>query len=239
MATTTREETTTRRRRVLALAAGAAVLGLGATASFAAWTDTEWVFGGTGADAAGLGTSTFEMEQSFDGADWTQNEAQPGESMTFSAGALTLSPGDETFAGVAVRTIDDSIAATNLDLLPAIARVDEAGASEVTGLVDDDDALFDALQVRVAMKSFAAGETDFTCDDSVFADGTYTLSSATPEGLGAATLTGATLAADAASEQFYCFEISLPDTLVPAAGLTVDDYMGRAAAPKWAFASES
>jgi len=37
------------------------------------------------------------------------------------------------------------------------------------------------------------------------------------------------------STQHYCFEISLPDPLVPAGGHVVDDYMGLALVPAWKF----
>ena len=52
------------RRKVMAVAAAGLVLGVGASVTLAAWTDTEWVFGGNGAGGPGVGTSTFEVQQS-------------------------------------------------------------------------------------------------------------------------------------------------------------------------------
>jgi len=51
------------RRRIFAVAAGGAALGVGVAATLAAWTDTEWVFGGDGTGGPGVGTSTFAIEQ--------------------------------------------------------------------------------------------------------------------------------------------------------------------------------
>ncbi len=56
------------RRRIFAVAAGGAALGVGVAATLAAWTDTEWVFGGNGAGGPGVGTSTFAIEQNTDPA---------------------------------------------------------------------------------------------------------------------------------------------------------------------------
>ncbi|MBA8815676.1 putative ribosomally synthesized peptide with SipW-like signal peptide [Microbacterium halimionae] len=233
MNTTGATKTRNRRRRILALAAGVGVLGLGATATFAAWTDSEWIFGGNGADAVGVATSTFEVEQSIDGATWVQEEAAPGNEVTFSPNALALTPGDATYSGVALRTTSDSITGT-LALNPALA----ATAAQVTGVNDTDDLLFDALLVRVATVELQPGDPIPTCEAATFADVAYT-TSGVAAALSSTGLAAETLDAESGDVQYYCFEVSLPSPLVPAGAATVDDYMGRAVSPMWEFFGQS
>jgi len=216
------------RRKIFALTAGAAVLGLGVTATLAAWTDTEWVFGGDGTGGPGIGTSSFEVQQNTDPAfaagAWTDEESNPGGEMTFSLGALALSPGDATYAAVALRTAPTSIAGEVL----LNAAVDAAGIAAN----DADDLLFDALSLRVVTAT-----APFTCDATAFGGANTTVASgalATAAGSVAQPLTAA-----AGSVQYYCFEVSLPDPLTPAAGFDLDDYMGLTVAPAWEFTAES
>lgn len=223
----TESERRPHRRRILALALGAGALGLGATATFAAWTDSEWVFGGSGADAAGIGTSTFEVEQSTDaGVSWGEFESADGANEMVFPSALALSPGDSAYAAVQLRTTADSIAGT-VTLQPA----DPATAVQVTGVDDTDDLLFDALDVRVVTST-----SSFTCNLAAFSSETLIADGALNATGGSA---AQSLSAAGGSTQYYCFEITLPDPLVPASGYTVDDYMGRAVAPLWEFAAES
>lgn len=224
---TTRSST---RRKVFAIAAGGAALGLGVTATLAAWTDTEWVFGGDGTGGPGIGTSTFSVEQNtvapFAAATWTDEPDNPGGEIVFGPDAVNLAPGDAVYAAVALRTAPDSIAGT-LALQPAVGAAGIA-ANDPSGL------LFAALEVRVA-----TADAVFTCDGAAFAPA----STAALIADGPLSTTGgsATQGLDAAagSTQFYCFEISLPDTLTLAPGTTIDDYMGLTAAPAWEFQAES
>jgi len=219
------------RRKIFALAAGGAVLGLGVSATLAAWTDTEWVFGGNGTGGPGIGTSTFEVQQNtvppFDTGTWTDEEENPGGEIVFSLGALALSPGDAAYAPVALRTSLTSVAG-DVELQPAVP------AAGVT-VTDPDELLLAALAVRVVTDDVA-----FTCDATAFsgapgapeviADGPLLTSGGTA---------AQSLLAEADSTQYYCFEVSLPDPFVPAAGSTVEDYMGLSAAPAWQFAATS
>ncbi len=221
-------ETTTKRRMDRrawkAIGAGGLVLGVGVTATLAAWTDTEWVFGGNGAGGPGVGTSTFEVQQSTEAPydTFVDAETNPGGELVFSAGALDLTPGDSTYAAVALRTATVSDAG-ELTLEAAVA------ASGVT-VVDDDDLLFDALDVRVATDDAA-----FTCDVTAFAGGAGAPTVIADGDLGTAGGSASqALAADAGSTQFYCFEVTVPDDFV-APGATADDYMGRTVAPAWQF----
>ncbi|MFG6443672.1 SipW-dependent-type signal peptide-containing protein [Microbacterium sp. P07] len=218
------------RRKIFAIAAGGAVLGLGVSATLAAWTDTEWVFGGNGTGGPGIGTSTFEIQQNsvppFAAGTWTDEEENPGGEITFSPGALALSPGDEVYAPVALRSTPSSIAG-EVALQPAVAA---AGVA----VTDPDDLLLAALAVRVA-----TDDAPFTCDDTAFAgapggpaviaDGPLLTAGGTAE---------QEILAVAGSTQYYCFAITLPDPFAPATG-DVEDYMGLTAAPAWQFAATS
>lgn len=224
--------TGTTRRKVFALAAAGAVLGIGATATLAAWTDTEWVFGGDGTGGAGIGTSTFEVLQNTvapftDAADFVNEDGNPGGEITFGIDALALSPGDAVYAAVALQTSDSSLGGDVL-LQPAVP------ADGITQN-DPDGLLFGALDVRVATDDAA-----FTCDVAAFAGapgGATVIADGALDGTGGSAEQA--LAAEAGSTQFYCFEVSLPDTLTPAAGFTLDDYMGLTFAPAWEFESET
>jgi len=225
------ETKTTRRmdRRVWkAIGAGGLVLGVGFTATLAAWTDTEWVFGGNGAGGPGVGTSSFEVQQSTEApfTDFVDAETNPGGELVFSAGALDLTPGDSTYAAVALRTEAGSDAG-DLTLEPAVAAagvtVDDAG-----GL------LFDALDVAVATDDAA-----FICDATAFAGGAGAPDIIADGDLDATGGSAAqTLVGNAGSVQYYCFEVTLPTTFV-APGSTADDYMGRTVAPAWQFTATS
>ncbi len=216
-------------RKVFAVGAGVAALSLGITATVAAWTDNEWVFGGNAAgDGPGIGTSTFEVQQNtdpaFDGAAWTDEEANPGGALTFGVDALALTPGDSVYAPVALRTTSDSIGG-EVTLQTAVAAA---------GITADDPVglLWDALDVRVAT---VADDDAFTCDADAFSAGVIM-----DGDLGTAVATGPQLlAAASGSTQYYCFEITLPDPLPVAPGGNAEDYMGLTVAPAWQFEAES
>lgn len=217
------------RNRVLALAAGGVLVVGGLGYTLASWTDTEWVFGGNGSGGPGVGTSGFEVEQNvtapFAAAGFTSDESNPGQALGFTVDALALSPGTATYAPVALRTTAGSVAG-DVALRAAVP------ADGVT-VTDADQALWDALRVRVATTTDTAAACDasaFSTPGDVIADGplgTTGGSAAQP------------LAAAAGSTQVYCFEVSLPETPTLPAGTTVDALQGRTAAPAWQFAAES
>ena len=227
----TRQERQLTTRKVIALAAGGAVLCIGVSATLAAWTDSEWVFGGNGAGGPGIGTSTFEVEQNtvapFADGTWTHQEENPGGELSFGLAALALTPGEAVYAPMALRTAADSVAGT-------VTLQSAVGAAGVTA-DDPGGLLFDALQVRVATDA-----DPFTCAASAFAGGAEDPAVIAD---GALSTTGGSaaqaLAAEAGSVQYYCFEVSLPSPLVPAAGSTIEDYMGRSVAPAWQFVGAS
>jgi predicted ribosomally synthesized peptide with SipW-like signal peptide len=216
------------RRKVFAIAAGGAVLGLGVSATLAAWTDTEWVFGGDGTGGPGIGTSTFEVQQSTEApfTAFTDEEDNPGGEVVFEVDAGSLTPGDSVYAQIALQTAPDSIA----------GDVELQAAVPAAGLPDEDPAglLFDALDVRVVTDDavFAA------CDDTAFAAPGADIIADGPLATAGGTSLQA-LDAAAGSTQYYCFEITLPDPLPLAPGTDADDYMGLAVAPAWEFTAES
>ena len=220
------------RRRIFALAAGGAVLGIGVAATLAAWTDTEWVFGGDGAGGPGVGTSTFAIEQNtdapdFDAAEWTDEPDNPGGQMVFTAAGILgteLSPGASVYSSVALRTTATSIA----------GAVELQAATPAAGITTADSGglLFAALDVRVATSA-----TPFACDATAFAGGTTIIAD------GALASTGGsvtqTLLEASGSVQYYCFGVTLPDPVPVAGGAVPADYMGRTVAPAWEFVATS
>lgn len=228
----------TTRRKVFAITAGAAALGLGVTATLAAWTDTEWVFGGDGTGEPGIGTSTFSVQQNtvapFAAGTWADEPDNPGGEIVFEATGLdagSLEPGNSVYAAFALRTAPGSVAGT-VDLQPAVPGT---GIGDPT--VDDPAGLlFDALEVRVVTDDLPIA----VCDAGAFsgAPGAPTLIASGALG-GAGGTVVQSLAAAAGSTQYYCFEVTLPDPLVLAAGTTLDDDMGLSVAPAWEFQAES
>lgn len=219
----------TRRNRVFALAAGGVLVIGGAGYTLASWTDTEWVFGGNGSGGPGVGTSGFAVEQNvtapFAAAGFTSDDTNPGQALRFTVDALALSPGTATYAPVALRTTDDSIAGD-------VALQAAVPASGVT-VADADDVLWNALQVRVAATTSTTAPCDataFATPANVIADGPLATTSATAD---------RPLAAAGGSTQVYCFEVSLPSSPTLPAGTPVDALQGRTAAPAWQFAAES
>lgn len=95
-----------------ALLAGGLVLGLGAAGTLASWTDTEWVFGGSG-KGTGLepntpGTALVQMQQNtWTGAvgaeNWVDEPNQNGGALTFTTNPGKLLPGRTVYAPLQLR----------------------------------------------------------------------------------------------------------------------------------------
>lgn len=214
-----------RNRKIVAIAAGLLVIGVGATYTLASWNDSEWVWGGASGDA-GIGTSTFEVQQDASApftapGTWADFETNPGDELTFSIGALALSPGSTVYAPVALRTTADSVAGT----------VTLRGAVAASGVAVDDASglLWDAVRVTVYTATGATPPNACAPGLDTAEWGTPLLSNAT---LGTAASTTQSLAAAAGSTQHYCVALTLP------AG-SPDTLQGRTIAPAWEFASES
>jgi predicted ribosomally synthesized peptide with SipW-like signal peptide len=92
------DDTRRRRKKLLAIGAGGLVLGVGAAATMAAWTDTER---STADFTAGL----FDLVGSADGTTFTSNPDSPGLEISFDADSTLLSPGTTTYAPYAVQLV--------------------------------------------------------------------------------------------------------------------------------------
>lgn len=224
-----RLKTRGRGQKFAAIAAALTVIGLGAVTTLASWTDSEWVFGGLNGDPdlPGVGTSMFNVEQNTDPDiepnQWADEDTNPGGGLSFSPGALALTPGDSIYAPVALRAAAGSVDGTVL-LQKAVA------AAGVT-VSDQDHALWEAVQQRVA-----ASETPFTCDSDAFSGSPTVIASgalgtAQEAGSGQSLPAGAT-DNDPGAPQYYCFELTLPSG-------SPDTLQGRTIAPAWEFAATS
>jgi predicted ribosomally synthesized peptide with SipW-like signal peptide len=217
------------RSRLVAVLAGAGVVALGATATLASWTDTEWVLGrvsggGAGGTDAPVGTSVFEVQQSPDGVTWSDRETRttPGV-VDFSPGALAISPGDAVYARVLLSTRADSVAG---DVL--------LSAAESQGTPG---ALWPAMRLRVVTASgsgAACNAASFTSAQS--ATWSYLVGQSAPVALATGATVEQRLAEKRGSVQAYCFELSLPGTT---ANRSDQSLMGQTIDPMWRFDGES
>lgn len=112
---------TTKWTKGRALLAGGLVLGLGAAATLAAWTDDEWVFGGSGrgsGDEPGTpGTGIYRMQQNTwtgttEPASWSDQPEANGGALTFTMQPDRLVPGKTVYAPMQLRTVAGSEALT-------------------------------------------------------------------------------------------------------------------------------
>lgn len=175
-------------KQIRALLAGGLVLGLGATATIAAWTDTE---NATGDFRAGA----FMIEANADGT-W-DNTRQ----MTFNSGAMF--PGAISYAPVRVRTTTDTTVAGDL---------------KVTGTpASGNGAIINSLEYRAVFQTVPAGGTPApTCAASAFTTGAQYVfgSSSTWQPMATAVTAGTTQRLEAAqgSTLQYCVQVRLRDT---------------------------
>lgn len=220
-----RRGASTRTRKIVALAAGMLVMGVGASYTLASWNDSEWVWGGADSDP-GVGTSKFNIQQdttvAFNNDAWLNKENNPGGELTFTTGALTLSPGDTVYAPVALRTDATSVAA-EVTLQAAVA------ATGIT-VADTGGALWNALELEVFTNS--ASTSPFgragDCNAKDTADSTKWSQVAGVTNLSTGAAAAQNLGAASASVQHYCFAITLP------AGAD-NSLQGHTIAPAWEF----
>lgn len=220
-----------RTRKIAAIAVGALVIGIGGAYTLASWNDSEWVWGGTGSNGPGVRTDYFEVVQNTTNAyvdaptNWVNREAKPGDPLQFSPGALSMTPGDQTFAPVALRTEANSLAATVQLSAP------EKVTTTTPATVDPGDLLWAAVRVDVYTASGAAAPS--ACTPAAFSASGWT-QIVTDQPLATATAAAGTqtLSAEAGSTQHYCFVLELP------AG-SPDTLQGRTLAPAWKFDSTS
>lgn len=235
----TKETTVSRKtRKIAAIAAGVLVVGVGATYTLATWNDSEWVWGGA-SGAPAIGTDVFEVNQNttspFDNGvvNWVNEEENPGGELTFTTGALSLSPGDTVYAPVALRTEIDSVGAQTVILQQAVA-------ADSVVVNDADGDLWKSIQVSVYTERVDDPTTNpsNTCNASNIGDWGTAIAGVT--NLDTIATDTQSLAAEAKSTQHYCFELHFPSTLQT--GLTatdIDELQGRTIAPAWEFKSVS
>lgn len=170
-----------RNRRIKAILAGGLVFGVGATATVAAWTDTEEA---SGSFEAGR----FNIELSVDGTDWTNTRT-----MTFNAGSMY--PGQKVYAPVFVRT-------TSTTSIGGEVTVSGGG-------IQNPNAFASALTYRAVARtssgtgcdanSFPGPGTVIFGEDGGVALSSRPTAAATQE-----------LESAGAAVQAYCFEVTLP-----------------------------
>lgn len=78
-------------RKARALLAGGVVLGVGASMTLAAWSDSEWASGS-------FGTGGFTFQGSTDGTDFSEHPDSPGATLDFSMNPAAMTPGDSVTA---------------------------------------------------------------------------------------------------------------------------------------------
>lgn len=216
-----------RNKKLAAIAAGALVVGIGASYTLATWNDSEWVWGGA-ENNPGVGTGYFNIQQNttpgVDGGTFADFEENPGDELTFTTGALALTPGDTIYAPVALRTEDGSMA----------ADVELQGAQPADGVTtnDADAKLWEAIEVSVYTSTTQTQPTCATGFDANDWDGAII----TDADLNQGATTSQGLQADAQSIQHYCFVLTLPEGAQEG---NSTELMGRTIAPAWEFAAES
>lgn len=216
---------------VMAIIAGGTALGVAGLVTLAAWNDNEWVFGGTSADGGdGVGTSEFNVHQNaWSGttapdasATFTDHETNPGNELIFNVDPTGLTPGDTIYAPVALKTGADSIAG-ELQLTPAIAATGKTA-------VDAAGALWSALTYSVAVTDDATVAANCTAGDLAAAGTAVVTDQALDAAIGD---DPQSLAAESGNVQYYCFAITLPDTVEN------QELQGRVVFPAWRFAATS
>lgn len=225
-----------RKRKIAAVAAGALVVGIGATYTLASWNDSEWVWGGADGDVPGIGTETFNIQQNLgtafgvDDSAWSDEPVKDGGRLTFQSAPLSLTPGDTIYAPVALRTDANSLGA-NVTLQGAVK-----GAAQAT---DVNDKLWEALQVAVYTQSTSTA--DFartgTCDAAGIGNTSNWTQVSGVTSLSTKATAAQSLTKNQGSVQHYCFAITLP---AAAPGQENDKSLqGRTVAPAWEFKAES
>lgn len=100
-----REARRLRSRRIRAVLAGGLVLGVGATATLAAWNDSEF---GSATFTAGR----FDIVGAADGATFTNHPTTAPAALTFTVAPTAMAPGNTTYALYSIRTVNPSVAGT-------------------------------------------------------------------------------------------------------------------------------
>ena len=154
---TTAPRRSTTKKRVGAILIGGLVLGVGATATLAAWNDSEFATGTFSAGTFNLQGSTTSETTGF-----ADNASAPGQSLSFTAGFDSLSPTDTVYSPLWVR----------------LAANTSAGAALTVSSVDSTDTSgTNSAQLGYTIYELATNTT--TCDAAGVAGATTLASAAT------------------------------------------------------------
>lgn len=202
--------------RLRAILAAAGVLGIGAAVTLAAWTDTEWIFGGTNDDTP-IGTSVFNVEQNvYDGQSWQNRQNWPTDAtagkLNFTVAASSLTPGAVVYAPMQLRAAPGSVAGT------AVLNGAVAGPNTNT-------ALFSALTYQVR-----TGVTQANCTAAGIGAGTVIVAAGQPlsaNGTASFPIPAAPNATTGGTPVDLCFQITMPSTATGAA------LQGQTVTPVW------
>jgi predicted ribosomally synthesized peptide with SipW-like signal peptide len=187
-----REAKRIRSRRIRAVLAGGLVLGIGATATLAAWNDNEY-------SGATFTAGRFDIVGATDGTTFSSHPTSTSPAaLTFTLAPTAMAPGNVTYALFSVKTANPSVAG-NLQLT--------AGTPTGTGL---------ATYLTYGVKTIAGT----TCNGTTYAAGTTVVadgSALTANGAATQALT-----ANGGAQINYCIAVTLPTTAANAAqGLTM------------------
>lgn len=212
-----------------ALLAGGLVLGVGAATTLAAWTDNEWVFGGSGnGDGTGPntpGTGVYRMQQNTwagtSGAEkWTDEKDPNGGALTFTVDPGKLIPGKTVYSPMQLRAVAGSEA---LDV-----ALDKGIQSELNQGTKNSPALYAALTYGVYK-----GVDKASCEAGTVGAGSVVVPAGSP--LTAVSATTFPLAAGAnantaGAPENLCFALTLPSSASA-------DLQGLNTVPVWRFTS--
>lgn len=212
-----------------ALLAGGLVLGLGAAATLAAWTDNEWVFGGSGnGDGTGPGTpgtGIYKMEQNtWTGtagtANWVEEPAANGGALTFTVQPEKLVPGKTVYSPLQLRAAAGS-EALDVSLAEGIQSALNRGA-------DNSPDLYAALRYGLYK-----GVTKASCEAGDVSGGQVVVSAnsvLTATSTATFPLAVGTIATAAGAPENLCFALTLPSS-------APDSLQGLNTVPVWRFTS--
>lgn len=212
-----------------ALLAGGLVLGLGAAATLAAWTDNEWVFGGSGngdgTEPGTPGTGIYKMEQNTwtgtaGAASWVDEPDANGGALTFTLQPERMIPGKTVYSPLQLRAAAGS-EALDVSLAEGIQSALNRGTDNSTDLYN---ALRYGLYKGVDKAACEAGTVSGGVT-VVGGNSVLTATSATTFPLAA----GAD-AATAGAPENLCFALTLPSTASA-------DLQGLNTVPVWRFTS--
>ncbi|WP_234005421.1 SipW-dependent-type signal peptide-containing protein [Arthrobacter sp. PGP41] len=135
---------TNRWDKARALLAGGLVLGVGAAATLAAWTDNEWVFGGSGngdgTEPNTPGTGIYRMQQNTwagtaGAANWTDEPDANGGALTYTIAPELMVPGKTVYSPMQLRAVAGS-EALDVSLAQGIQSQLNRGPDNSTDLYD-------------------------------------------------------------------------------------------------------